>query len=65
MTPTARKALMLGLGYGLLAINHGYAADDSPTAPHKSNPSIRKSQLTPKQKKARNKAKQARKARRK
>ena len=69
MTSTARKALMLGLG--LIAstdfhemYKHDY--EDSLTPSRSTKPRVRaKTQLTPKQKKARNKSKQSRKARRK
>lgn len=67
MTPTARKILAVGLGYSLIASQNPLIYhDDNLTPPRSSKPRVGvKSQITPKQKKARNKSKSARKARRK
>ena len=67
MTPIARKALILGLGYTLIASQNPMMYHDDNLIPSRSSkPRVGvKSQLTPKQKKARNKSKSARKARRK
>ena len=66
MTPTGKKALMLGLGYGILAMNNdAFNADDGLLQYNPHPKTQRQSTLTPKQRKKREKSKQARKARRK
>lgn len=65
MTPTARKALILGLGYGLLAMSNQNEMFNYDNEPIRHRKTIKQSTLTPQQKKKREKSKSARKARRK